>query len=210
VREPAATTVGANAAPFAVAPPASAAARWVKMLGEPALAHGAPHSRSATNSEPERWAESARSPYSTHRGDAQSWPPACRVVRAAHARGNRAHAAVVPRSAGRGPIAVRIANAPLVRGVVGNLFGDEGAAFLIGRTQPKQASFILRGRVHETRSSCLWSDAGVSHLPLRSRQLPPCFSRGCFCPIPRCARRGPFASSIPPHISAVHTRPEST
>src|SRR5205085_8749311 len=59
----------------------------------------------------------------------------------------------------RWPIAIRITDAPLVRGVVGDLFSDESAAFLSGRTQSKKASFRLGRResilAHETRSSVL-------------------------------------------------------
>jgi len=61
-----------------------------------------------------------------------------------------------------------------VRGVVSDIFDDEGATFLSGRTQPKKACFKLRGResilAHEARSSVL-ADPEVSHLLLRSRQL---------------------------------------
>ena len=78
-----------------------------------------------------------------------------------------------------GPIAVWIANEPFVAGVVGNRFGDEGAAFLSGRTQPNKAKFILRGRIHETRSSVLSRDAEsvspppmISSTPHTSRNLP--------------------------------------
>ena len=84
------------------------------------------------------------------------------------------------RAEGASPIAVGIADAPLVCGVVGDFFGDEGAAFLRGRTQPNQAGLIiLRGResilTHETLQcpwrrtlKCLTSSYNLSnnsHLP---------------------------------------------
>src|SRR5205085_10255672 len=54
----------------------------------------------------------------------------------------------------------------LVRGVVGDLFGDQRAALLTGRTQPKKASFRLGRResilTHETRSSVLVALCSVS------------------------------------------------
>jgi hypothetical protein len=55
-----------------------------------------------------------------------------------------------------------IAKAPLVCGVVGDFFGDDGAAFLRGRTQPNQAGFIIwRGSelilTHETLQ-CPWQE----------------------------------------------------
>src|SRR6516165_12268591 len=94
-----------------------------------------------------------------------------------------------------GPIAVWIANEPFVAGVVGNRFGDEGAAFLSGRTQPNKAKFILRGRIHETRSSVLSRDAEsvspppmISSTPHTSRNLPLfTFAASCLvaCPVPR-------------------------
>jgi hypothetical protein len=57
---------------------------------------------------------------------------------------------------------VGIAKAPLVCGVVGDFFGDDGAAFLSGRTQPNQAGFIIwRGSelilTHETLQ-CPWQE----------------------------------------------------
>jgi hypothetical protein len=73
------------------------------------------------------------------------------------------------RRAERRPIAIRITNATLVGGALGDVFSDDGAAFLSGRAQPNQASFWLRGResilAHETRSSVL-VDPEVSHLLL--------------------------------------------
>src|SRR5215472_8754540 len=77
------------------------------------------------------------------------------------------------------PIAVRITDALLVRGVVGDLFGDEGAAFLSGRPQPKKACLGVGRResilAHETRSSVLGRTLKVSHLLLQFRQLTPRF-----------------------------------
>src|SRR6266849_5064136 len=95
--------------------------------------------------------------------------------------------------AGGWPIAARFTDAPLVGGVVNDLFGDEGTAFLSGRTQPKKASFRLGRRksilTHETRSSvlvepvkCLTSSYDFVSTLLRPFTLktPP-----SHCPVPR-------------------------
>src|SRR2546429_6066212 len=92
--------------------------------------------------------------------------------------------------------------------MVGDLFGDQRAALLTGRTQPKKASFRLGRRelilTHETRSQCPWRTCEVSHLLLQFRQLTSAFESSFSMwkisprnrPVSRYARRDRFASRI--------------
>src|SRR5207237_4854378 len=106
--------------------------------------------------------------------------------------------------------------------MVGDLFGDQRAALLTGRTQPKKASFRL-GRMeliltHETRSQCPWRTCEVSHLLNNFVNSHPPLNRLFQCgrfrqgTVPSRATPGVTGSlpALPTLTSEGHTRPEST